>query len=409
MLLASNWVSSRLVWVWAFSLFAGVGCASTGEAQTSRAMNEQMDRMTKMDHDLRQRENPQVVRSQIPPEPPATTPPISLTSSTDSGSPGGPANAFGLRKTEAQVRIVANVGSTPIYESEVREAVSQRMVEFAGSPESERRAKGEQFYYEELRRIVERELLLEEMYARLKSNKAKVSVLEELEEVSRKEADRQIKEFRARIKIPNEEDFQMILQGQGVTLAGMRRQLERSFMMRMYLKELMSTKISSINLADMRDYYDEHASEFKTEDRVKWQDIFLSAARYPSRDEMKRAAHGILQRAQRGEDFMKLAQEFDQGLGKGVGDGETRGEIRPLEAEPLVFKMKPGELSWFELETGIHIIRVADRLYAGRRPFDEKTQTEIRRKLQSVVSDREYARIIETLWRRNPPQIYAEK
>lgn len=399
MLLGLNWVSPR--WVWTFALFTGVGCTSTGEAQTSRAMNDQMDRMTQMDRDLRERERPPTIRSQIPSEPPATTPPISLTSST---------SLTGLRnRTEPQVRIVANVGSTPIYESEVREAVNQRMVEYATSPESERRVKYEQFYLEELRRIVERELLLEEMYAKLRSNKAKVSVLEELEDVARKEADRQIKEFRTRIKIPNEDDFQIVLQGQGVTLGGMRRQLERSFMMRMYLRELISTKINNINVADMRDYYDEHAADFMTEDRVKWQDIFLSASRYPSRAEMKRAAQIILQRAQQGEDFMKLAQEYDQGLGKGTGDGETRGNIRPLEAEALVFKMKPGELNWFEIDTGIHLIRVADRLYAGRRPFDEPTQTEIRRKLQSLISDREYARIIETLWRRNPPQIYADK
>lgn len=396
MLLALNWMATRCVWTMA--LIAAAGCASTGEAQTSRAMNDQMDRMNKMDQELRERETPKVVRSQIPPESPTKTPPISLTSGISNRD-----------RTESQVRLVANVGSTPIYESEVREAVNQRLVEYSTASESERRAKEEQFYYEELRRIVERELLLDEMYTKLRANKAKATVIEELEDVARKEADRQMKEFRARIKIPSDDDFKMILQGQGVSLSGMRRQLERSFMMRMYLRELISTKVNNINVADMRDYYDDHPAEFKTEDRVKWQDIFLSASRFRSRDEMKQTAQLVLQRAQRGEDFMKLAQEYDQGLGKGVGDGETRGTIRPLEAESMVFKMKPGELNWFELDTGIHIIRVAERLYAGKRPFDEKTQTEIRRKLQSLVSDREYARIIETLWRRNPPQIFVDR
>jgi hypothetical protein len=386
MLLASKRIAA--CWVGTALISIAGGCNTTGERQTSQRINDQMDRMAKMGQELTEEGSPRTIRGQSPQEPPnnATTPPIRLTSGTK------------LAKPEPQVRIVANVGNTPIYESEVRESVNQRMVEFATAVESERKAKEEQFYFEELRKIVERELLLEAMFSQLRSNKAKSSVLEELEDISRKEADRQMKDFRARIKIPNDDDFQMILQGQGVSMAGMRRQMERGFMMRMYLRELISKKITNISV--------EHASEFKTDDRVKWQDIFISASKHPNREEMKKAAQKVFQRALAGEDFMKLAQEFDQGLGKGTGDGETRGSIRPVEAENLLFKMKAGEINWFEIDTGIHIIRVADRAYAGVRPFDEKTQDEIRRKLQGLISDREYARIVETLWRQNPPVIY---
>ena len=47
---------------------------------------------------------------------------------------------------QAQVRVVANVGNTPIYDSEVREAVNQRLQELLATPETERKAKERQIY-----------------------------------------------------------------------------------------------------------------------------------------------------------------------------------------------------------------------------------------------------------------------
>lgn len=400
MLLKSWWLPKQ--WLLGGLILSGVSCMTphSAEAQTARTVNQQMDRMEKMDGELARREKPSsMMRSQSPTERPVLAP----------ISPISPTSASTKIKTESQVRIVANVGNATVYESEVREAVNQRMGEFSGLTATERLTKEEALFYEELRRIIERELILEEMFAKLKSNKAKANVLDELEEAAKKESERQVKDFRSRIKVPTEEEFILVMQGQGVSIPGLRRQLERNFMMRMYLRELLSTKVNNVSLSEIRDYYDEHRSEFQTEDRVKWQDIFISANKYPSRQEARRVAESLLQRARRGEDFMELAKQFDQGLARGVGEGEQRGQIRPLEAENMVFALKAGEVAWIEMETGYHIIRVAEKMLAGRKPLDDKTQTEIRRKLQGIVSDREYARIIETLWRRNPPQIFVGK
>ena len=50
-----------------------------------------------------------------------------------------------------------------------------------------------------------------------------------------------------------------------------------------------------------------------------------------------------------------------------------------------------------EMEPGFHVVRVAERSYAGRRPFDDKTQAEIRRKIQAKVSEREFRRVVDGL------------
>jgi hypothetical protein len=45
---------------------------------------------------------------------------------------------------------------------------------------------------------------------------------------------------------------------------------------------------------------------------------------------------------------------------------------------------------------------------AGMRPLDEKLQDEIRRKLQSLVAEKEYREIVKNLWRRSQPQIHVD-
>ncbi|HEV3204695.1 MAG TPA: hypothetical protein VGY77_09935, partial [Gemmataceae bacterium] len=52
-----------------------------------------------------------------------------------------------------------------------------------------------------------------------------------------------------------------------------------------------------------------------------------------------------------------------------------------------------------EITTGFHIIKLIKRDYAGLVPLDEKTQGEIRKKLQNMVVDRETKRLVVELKR----------
>ena len=57
---------------------------------------------------------------------------------------------------------------------------------------------------------------------------------------------------------------------------------------------------------------------------------------------------------------------------------------------------------------GLHVLRVAERTYAGVRPYDEKVQAEVKRKLQNQIYEREVRRLLDTLWKRTQPQIWVE-
>ncbi|HEY8505505.1 MAG TPA: peptidyl-prolyl cis-trans isomerase, partial [Gemmataceae bacterium] len=293
---------------------------------------------------------------------------------------------------EPQVRIVAMVGKTPVYDGEVREAVSQRLAELIDLAPAARAARRDEIYREELRRLVERELILTDMFAKLE--KARPQVIEELREAAAKEADKRFREFRKQRGLSGEEEFESLLRSQGLSLKGLRRQIERNFMMSEYIRNLVFPKVNRISLGQIREYYDEHPEEFRAEDRVKWQDLFVRADQFPSRQEAKRFAEQLAARARGGEDFVELVKQYDQGdsvLRDGAGVGEKRGEIRPPEVEAVVFSLKEGEVGpVVEMAGGFHVVRVAQRQYAGQRPFDIETQNEIRRKLQNRLGQVEY-------------------
>lgn len=314
-----------------------------------------------------------------------------------------------------QVKVVAVVGAGNIItDQEVWEAVRQRMGEYIypidGPNGKEVRRdddKERAIYYEELRRIIDRELILDEMWTRLKKNKP--GAIDEIKEASGKMADRQMREFKKMYKVKTDEEFQAILSTQQLTLPGIKRQLERQMMAEEYVRSMIKDKIRNIGLAQIRDYYDRHPEQFRTDDRVKWLDIFISVNRFPNARAAYDHAVAVQQQAAAGTDFLTLVKEHDHGLAaqqNGEGLGSRRGEIRPVDVEPTVWALQVGQISGLiETPTGYHIVKVVERDFAGVKPFTEPVQDEIRKKLTRNLMELERAKLVDDLWRRGVVKI----
>lgn len=339
---------------------------------------------------------PGTVRSQAPPEtPPPAPPPVTQL----------PARA------EARVRVVAVVGSNAVVtDDEVWQMVRQRAGDYVKLVGTDRTAKEKEVFREELRKLIERELILAEMLARLKKNKPQLE--EELNDAAKKEADRRLALFRKAAGIKSDETFKEALTYQGLTLAGLRRQIERDAMVEMLVGSQFREKAKAVTLADVREYYDRHPNEFRTEDRVKWLDLFVSVRRYLTPEEAKSQAESLLAKAKGGADFVELVKAHDQGdsnLRGGEGIGQKKGEIEPKELEATLFGMKAGQVSeLIPVATGYHIVKVVERDVAGQRPFDEKVQAECRAKVAGKVIAREKEKLIDELWRKFKPTVVDE-
>jgi len=427
------------------AVFLAAGCTSGPGSPQARDENRKMDCLTRSAQELeREASRPILVaRSQstevLPPvrlgtptptaDPPAPTAdkpapatdirlpdiaPIVPVSGTKpalpSETPTAAAPTAPPMEGDSQVRIVASIGNNPIYESEVREAVYQRMGELIRLSESQRTVREKEIFREELKKIIERELVIDDMTAALTARK-QTTALTKLRAEASKEAETRLKEFKKDRGIPNDTEFRTVLRAQGLTLAGIKRQIERGYMMQTYLRDKVSPKLDALGLADVREYYASHLNEFQADDRVKWQDLFVLTERFKSVEEARQYANQLAAKAGKGEDFSKLAAEFSMGDSKarnGAGIGDKPGEIFPQDLEPTILALKASQITVKETETGFHIIRVAERTYAGPKPYDDKLQAEIRRKLQNQIYEREMRREIDTLWKRTQPQIWAD-
>ena len=131
--------------------------------------------------------------------------------------------------------------------------------------------------------------------------------------------------------------------------------------------------------------------------------VFIAAAAFKTREEALRLAESLHARIRGGEDFKSLSKQYchgDSALRDGEGMGRKRGEIKPPEMETLLFKAAAGELlPVVELRNGYHIARVESREFAGLKPFDEKTQKQIRGKLREEIAQREMKRMVSELKR----------
>ena len=298
------------------------------------------------------------------------------------------------------VRVRAQVNGIAILDNEVKEACYPQLLATQSLSEPERSARRADIIKQQLLQIIEREVILQDLYQRLGKQKR---VLEKLEEAADKEFDKRFKTIKERnANIKTDEDLKKAFASMGLSIEGFRRQIKREFMAREYMRNLIFPAVDSgIGLPQIRKYYLQHLDEFRQDDRVEWQDIFIDQSKYASRDEAKKVAQSVANLARTGQDFIRLAAQYDKdnsGFGKAEGLGQRRGEIRPIECESYLFQMRPGEVGpVVELPTGFHVFRLAKRDVAGQTPLNDKTQEEIRRKLQVQVAEREWKYLVTDL------------
>ncbi|HND19449.1 MAG TPA: peptidylprolyl isomerase [Acidobacteriota bacterium] len=153
-------------------------------------------------------------------------------------------------------------------------------------------------------------------------------------------------------------------------------------------------KSLQVSDAEINKYYDEHKTD--TFEEVKASHILLptkelnpgqpqpgepkSAQKVYTADEAKQKAAELIQQAQGGADFAKLAAQFslDTGSAKEGGDLGYFGRGQMVKAfEDAAFTLKPGEITPSPVitEFGVHIIKVTDH---RTRPLDKPLQDQIR-------------------------------
>ena len=319
--------------------------------------------------------------------------------------------AEALKNGVPRVKVVAIVGANNVItDQEVIESVWQQNDELARLDGRAREVKEKELYTAALRKTIERELILDEMYTKLKKANKGV-VIDEIKEMAVQATDKQIREMKKKTGSKTDEELNTWLRVQGLTLPILRRQFERQIMSQQYVNSMLKEKGRRVGLAEIRDYYDKHPDEFKTPDRVRWQHIFVGNGNPPNPPAAFARIEAIRQKAAT-QDFGALSKQFDEGIaGKqgGFGTGTARGEVLPLDIEAAVWELKPGQMSGvLQTPTGYHLVKVIERDLAGVQPFDSKIQAKIRDKLNDAIYDAEARKMVEELWRKGVVRVLEE-
>ncbi len=363
-----------------------------------------------------------------------------------------------------QEKIIATVRGKPIYDFEIRDGMCIHIGDLFAGSKVQLNAKEQQHYKGELKHIIDRELVIDELLSIAKKRRG--VDLKPLFEHCDKQADQWMEVLRNQLGL-SATSLKKLLISSGRTFEGVRRQWARDVLMRELLREYYKQRIEDFTSEQMKEYYDNHLVEFQMKERVVWQDLFIfknqqpiakksdsgNSAKMPATQVVKSPANismlpdekfaadrdtlpqalprvpadrdalilpasfvadqesskqvekvrkhceDLAQRARKGADFAKLIDEFDsRQFHPATGAGEERGQIFPSEVEPTVFALKQGEIGIVEVEAGFHIIRVAERIYAGSRPFsDPEVEAKIQSKLKTMLYERERRELVKSL------------
>jgi peptidyl-prolyl cis-trans isomerase SurA len=182
--------------------------------------------------------------------------------------------------------------------------------------------------------------------------------------------------------LQDEAKFLAALQQEGMTIADLRKNVERSFMINQVQREEVGSKLS-ITEEEARQYYLGHKEEFAEPATATLREILIEVPAAAQKgqagvnvgkdDEAAAQAAAVRARLTAGEDFAKLAAEVSAAASK--ANGGLIGPINVAELSPALqqtlAKMKPGEVTApIRTPRGYQILKLETMKTAAIQPFE---------------------------------------
>jgi len=277
-------------------------------------------------------------------------------------------------------RVAAVVGDSLVLASEVEDRVGPLMADVNHIPDPEKRAaRATALRHEVLERLIDDELILQQ------ATELKLSI-------SSDQVDASIEEIKKQNGLTDDQ-LREALRTQGMTMAAYRADLRRQLLRYRVLNIAVGSRVN-ISDDEVRAYYERHMKDGSNV-QVRAAHVFVAipdGADAATVAEKQAQAQKILERAQAGEDFAKLARETsdDAATRNDGGDlGYFGKDMLPKAIEELVFAMKIGDVRGpIRVDRGFHVIKLVDRKIKDPKPFDE-VKDDIRMQLRQKDMERQ--------------------
>jgi len=205
-------------------------------------------------------------------------------------------------------------------------------------------------------------------------------------------------------KLEDEDQFQAALKQEGMTIADLRKQLERT----MIVQRVQQTEVMSklqVTDAELKIYYDSHRETFTTKPQMTLREILVSV---PTSDrgvnvgleeEAKAKAEDIRKRLVAGEPFARLAADLSDSPSKANGGlvGPITMDVLAPEFQQALKDLKVGDLTpVMRTGRGFQVVKLETMETATVKPFDE-SKDEIADRIANEKRRGEFTKFLEKL------------
>jgi peptidyl-prolyl cis-trans isomerase SurA len=180
-------------------------------------------------------------------------------------------------------------------------------------------------------------------------------------------------------KIETEEQFQAALKQEGMTMAELRKSLEKNMIVQRVQQNDIMGKVG-VSEEEARAYYAAHTSEFTTPPNVTLRELLVAVPSDPKgvnvgiEEEAKKKAEALRARVAAGETFEKIVSEASEGASR--ANGGLIGPINRDELAPairdMIARLKPGEMTGvFRSDRGYQVLMLESASEAKVLPFEQ--------------------------------------
>jgi parvulin-like peptidyl-prolyl isomerase len=207
-------------------------------------------------------------------------------------------------------------------------------------------------------------------------------VLQRGRELGYKLADEQFTSVVENIKkennIQNDEQLQAALKQEGMTMADLRKNIERSVIMQRVQQSEVAGRIA-VSDAELQAYYKTHIADFTTPESVTLREVFVqlpedAEAGGPEDLAAKKKADDVYRRAVAGDDFEKLAADISDAPSRanaGLIGPFSLTDLSP-ELRTMLQTIKVGEISpVLRIAKGYQILKLESFTPAQVMPFEQ--------------------------------------
>jgi peptidyl-prolyl cis-trans isomerase SurA len=193
--------------------------------------------------------------------------------------------------------------------------------------------------------------------------------------------------------LQDDQKFQAALKQEGMTVADLRKNVERQFLINRVQQDEIGSKLS-ITEEEARQYYTQHRNEFVEAATVTLREILIEAPtttvggeagiNVGAMDEAEKNATAVRARLIAGEDFGKVASEISASASKANGGLIGPFALADVSADlrKILEPMKPGDITQpIRTAKGFQLLKLETKTESKAQPFEA---------VRDIVADRVY-------------------